>query len=177
MCSGLRDAANLAWKLRDVVEGIAPDGLLDSYESERMEHVRAFIELAVELGGVIQTTDPVKARQRDHDLIANPTMLRPITPLLGPGLHGNAPAPAAARAAQPRLADGTRLDDRVGYRFAIVATPQLAGALPAGDRFDDIDVVVAEGEAAAYLAGLNIEAVVIRPDRHILGVASTPAEL
>ncbi|MGB8488482.1 MAG: bifunctional 3-(3-hydroxy-phenyl)propionate/3-hydroxycinnamic acid hydroxylase, partial [Xanthobacteraceae bacterium] len=88
MCSGLRDAANLAWKLRDVVTGEAPESLLDAYESERMQHVRAYIELAVELGGIIQTTDAERARRRDHELIANPTMLRPITPLLGPGLHG-----------------------------------------------------------------------------------------
>ena len=88
MCSGLRDAANLAWKLRDVVQGRAPDALLDSYETERMEHVRAYIEVAVELGGVIQTTDPDKARKRDAELLANPTMIRPLTPRLGPGLHG-----------------------------------------------------------------------------------------
>ena len=64
------------------------------------------------------------------NLIANPTMLRPITPRLGPGLHGDAPPPAGARAAQPRLADGTRLDDRVGYRFAVLATRRLVEALP-----------------------------------------------
>ena len=57
MCSGLRDAANLAWKLRDVITGEAPESLLDAYETERMQHVRAYIELAVELGGIIQTTD------------------------------------------------------------------------------------------------------------------------
>jgi 3-(3-hydroxy-phenyl)propionate hydroxylase len=181
MCSGLRDAANLAWKLRDVIAGDAPDGLLDTYESERKEHVRAFIELAVELGGVIQTTDPEKARQRDRDLIANPTMLRPITPRLGPGMHGDAPPPAAERAAQPRLADGMRLDDRVGYRFAVLATRRLLDALPASTRakLDGINLVpvVADGGAADYLAGLRAEAVVIRPDRYILGIASTPAEL
>ena len=33
--SGVQDAENLAWKLRLVVEGKAPDGLLDSYASER----------------------------------------------------------------------------------------------------------------------------------------------
>ena len=70
MCSGLRDAANLAWKLHDVIAGTAADELLDTYETERMEHVRAFIELAVALGSVIQTTDPAKARQRDQDMIA-----------------------------------------------------------------------------------------------------------
>src|SRR3984893_9490392 len=125
MCSGLRDVANLAWKLRDVIRGVAPDGLLDTYETERMEHVRAFIELAVELGSVIQTTDPEKARERDRDLIANPTTLRPITPRLGPGLHRNAPPPAAGRAAQPRLADGRLLDDHVGYRYAVLADRDL----------------------------------------------------
>src|SRR5262249_13195827 len=105
------------WKLRDVLVGDAPDDLLDTYQTERMEHVRAYIELAVELGGVIQTTDPERARQRDRELLTNPTMLKPLAPRLGPGLHGDAAAPAGARAAQPRLADGSRLDDRVGYHF------------------------------------------------------------
>jgi 3-(3-hydroxy-phenyl)propionate hydroxylase len=181
MCSGLRDVANLAWKLRDVILGVAPDNLLDTYETERMEHVRAFIELAVELGSVIQTTDPEKARQRDRDLIANPTMLRPIAPLLGRGLHGDAPPPAGARAAQPRLADGRLLDDHVGYRYAVLADRSLVDALPAVTRSKldgaNVVLVVAEGEAAAYLADLSADAIVIRPDRHILGVASTPAEL
>jgi 3-(3-hydroxy-phenyl)propionate hydroxylase len=181
MCSGLRDAANLAWKLRDVMAGNATDGLLDTYETERMEHVRAFIELAVELAGVIQATDPAKANQRDRDLIANPTMLRPITPRLGPGLHGDASRPAATRASQPRLADGTLLDDLVGYRFAVLATPSLIDQLPPMLRAEldggDVVLVVAAGEGAAYLAELQTEAVVIRPDRHILGIASTPSEL
>jgi 3-(3-hydroxy-phenyl)propionate hydroxylase len=181
MCSGLRDAANLAWKLRDVIADDAPEGLLDTYETERMEHVRAYIELAVELGGVIQTTDPEKARQRDHDLVANPTMLRPLAPRLGRGLHADAPAPAGTRAAQPKLADGQRLDDRVGYRYAALVDQGLLDKLPAATR-DALDgarvvAVVADGEAARYLAGLQTDAVVIRPDRHILGVASTPAEL
>jgi 3-(3-hydroxy-phenyl)propionate hydroxylase len=181
MCSGLRDAANLAWKLRDVIAGDAPESLLDSYETERMEHVRAFIELAVKLGGVIQTTDPEQARQRDRDLVANPTILRPIMPLLGPGLHGDAGPPAAARAAQPKLSDGTRLDDRVGFRFVVLATSRFIAALPAETRarLEGIDPVltVADGEAADYLAELKTEAIVIRPDRHILGIASTPVEL
>lgn len=181
MCSGLRDAANLAWKLRDVIAGRASEQLLDTYETERMEHVRAFIELAVELGGIIQATDPEIARRRDAELIANPTMLRPITPLLGPGLHGDAPLPAGARAAQPRLGDGARIDDRVGYHFAVLAKSQLIDALPdhVSNRIDQIGarLVPADGEAADYLSSLNTEAVVIRPDRHILGIATNPVEL
>jgi 3-(3-hydroxy-phenyl)propionate hydroxylase len=180
MCSGLRDAANLAWKLRDVISGVAKDDLLDSYETERMEHVRAFIELAVDLGSVIQTTDPEKARQRDQDMIANPTMLQPIAPRLGPGLHRDAAPPAATRAAQPRLADGRLLDEHVGYRYAMLADEAFVMGLPDATRAvieNDIVLIIAEGETAAYLAELRAHAVIIRPDRHILGTASTLHEL
>jgi hypothetical protein len=32
---------------------------------------------------------------------------------------------------QPRLRDGTRLDDRIGYRFAALLPPDFAASLPA----------------------------------------------
>jgi len=181
MCSGLRDAGNLAWKLHDVISRDAPDELLDTYETERMEHVRAYIELAVKLGSVIQTTDPEKARQRDGDLVANPTMLRSLAPRLGHGLDRGAPPPVGTRARQPRLTDGTMLDDRVGYRFALLATAAFIKALPATTRAklktSDVATVAAEDETAEYLAELKTSAVVIRPDRYILGVAANAAEL
>ena len=65
MCAAIRDASNLAWKLEAVLRGHADDALLDTYESERSPHVRAFIDLAVKLGDIIQTTDPQAARERD----------------------------------------------------------------------------------------------------------------
>ena len=34
MCSGIRDAANLAWKLDLVLRDLAADSLLDAYQSE-----------------------------------------------------------------------------------------------------------------------------------------------
>jgi 2-polyprenyl-6-methoxyphenol hydroxylase-like FAD-dependent oxidoreductase len=33
--TGVQDAVNLGWKLAQVVKGISPDGLLDSYHTER----------------------------------------------------------------------------------------------------------------------------------------------
>ncbi len=63
----------------------------------------------------------------------------------------------------------------------MLATHRFIEALPAAtrDRLDDTDVVLieADGEAADYLADLAAEAVVVRPDRHVLGVASTATEL
>ena len=38
--SGVRDATNLAWKLAAVLRGTAVDALLDTYDTERRDHVR-----------------------------------------------------------------------------------------------------------------------------------------
>ena len=61
MCAGIRDAANLAWKLAAVIGGQADAALLDTYQSERVPHVRTFIETAVRLGDLIHVTDPESA--------------------------------------------------------------------------------------------------------------------
>ena len=38
-------------------------------------------------------------------------------------------------------------------------------------------MIAADGDAAAYLARTGARAIVVRPDRHILGVASSADEL
>src|SRR5579859_8205975 len=43
MNTGLGDAVNLAWKLAQVIEGRAPDALLDSYELERIGFARRLV--------------------------------------------------------------------------------------------------------------------------------------
>ncbi len=58
MCAGLRDAANLAWKLDLVLTGNAPESLLDCYEAERLPSARQAIDFSMELGKVICVPDP-----------------------------------------------------------------------------------------------------------------------
>ncbi len=54
MNSGVRDAANLAWKLAAVVKGQMPASLLDSYETERKPHAWSLIQMAVRIGTFMQ---------------------------------------------------------------------------------------------------------------------------
>jgi 3-(3-hydroxy-phenyl)propionate hydroxylase len=52
--SGIRDAANLAWKLAAVTRwGAAPE-LLDTYEQERRPHAAALIRMALRIGSFMQ---------------------------------------------------------------------------------------------------------------------------
>jgi flavoprotein hydroxylase len=71
MCSGLRDAANLAWKLDLVLRGIAGEELLDTYEAERGPHVKSSITMSVNLGKVICMTDPRAAADRDMVMLTS----------------------------------------------------------------------------------------------------------
>ena len=64
-CSGLRDAINLAWKMHLVLDDIAPPTLLDTYEVERIPHVRVHIEGSIALAQVTGESDPELAEARN----------------------------------------------------------------------------------------------------------------
>jgi len=61
MNSGVRDAANLGWKLAACIRGELGAGLLDSYESERKPHAWALIRMAVRMGHVMMPRSRVQA--------------------------------------------------------------------------------------------------------------------
>jgi flavoprotein hydroxylase len=65
LCSGLRDAANLAWKLDLVLGGRQDAALLDTYECERKSNVGQVIRLSVWLGNLICMVDQAAAAERD----------------------------------------------------------------------------------------------------------------
>jgi len=176
MCAGIRDAANLAWKLAEVLAGDASPALLDAYESERAPHVREFIETAVRLGRVIQATDVEAARLRDAQMAARPQVFATPEPALGPGAHAGG-THGGHVAAQPTLADGRRLDDVLGYQHALIVLPELAAAARAA-LAGRMAVFVADDPAVrTWLGTLDTAALWLRPDRYIGGVAGDAAGL
>ncbi|MGW0669458.1 bifunctional 3-(3-hydroxy-phenyl)propionate/3-hydroxycinnamic acid hydroxylase MhpA [Streptomyces sp. NPDC002746] len=96
MCSGMRDAMNLAWKLDLVLAGRARPDLLDTYTSERSDHVQHAIGMSMALGQVICVLDPDEAAERDARMIATGADPRyalpaPPPPVLGDGVLRQTP--------------------------------------------------------------------------------------
>ncbi|MDA0274977.1 MAG: bifunctional 3-(3-hydroxy-phenyl)propionate/3-hydroxycinnamic acid hydroxylase, partial [Proteobacteria bacterium] len=151
MCAGIRDAANLAWKFAD-------EALLDSYQSEREPHVRVFIEEALRLGSILQTTDPQVAEARDRRFLeSGKEEMINLSPPLGPGFH----AGGGDIFPQPVLPDGRRLDEAIGgYCFAVLCPKSFS---------IDTGLKVIPFEAP--------EAIVLRPDRYVYGQARSSKEL
>jgi 3-(3-hydroxy-phenyl)propionate hydroxylase len=142
MNAGVRDAYNLAWKLDAVIGGVADDALLDTYQSERLPHVRSMIRTAVQMKDYVSTANPLKAWLRNvltRTAMATPGLgrwLREGTfipqPSYVPGTYFGLPrrrrrlrrSPCGRQLPQPFVKgpDGrsTRLDDLLGAGFALV---------------------------------------------------------
>lgn len=188
MCSGLRDASNLAWKLDWVLRGRAPAALLDTYELERKPHVRKIIQAAVDFGRLICTLDTQAAAARDAEMMS--ALRRASTdqtpfrlPLLqrGPLVLAGGGAPFV----QPEAEQGRRLDDVVGPRFLIVGRTREA--------LDESAAWWAEEDRAMIVSLANLKdpghwirnwldrnhsnVVVVRPDRYVLGAGKSLAEI
>lgn len=184
MCAGVRDAANLAWKLDAVLAGRASDALLDTYESERKPHVHAMISMAVRLGNIIQTTDLQVAAARDARFrCGQPEIFEYPPQLLGPGAFDAMPeGPAGRPFPQPLLEDGRLLDELIGWRSAVIGRADtLAAAAPAtAQRWQQAGAIVIDRLCAPlddWLRAHNASAVILRPDRYIVGVAQSAADL
>jgi 3-(3-hydroxy-phenyl)propionate hydroxylase len=179
LCAGLRDAANLAWKLAWVLDGRGAPSLLDTFRTELAPHVTQYIGEANRIGAIIQETNPERARERDAMLLAKPQVLTPIRPQLGINGNQRADLLAGTLAPQPQLRNGQLLDDAVGLRFVVLSRAGLLDQVSdqTRARWDRADVALLENEATDYLDAIGAEAVVIRPDHYILGVARSAAEL
>lgn len=177
MCSGVRDAANLAWKLHLVLGGRADAELLDTYGQERSAHVQHAIGMSIELGKVICVTDVEQAAQRDAVMIANgPEPERVLPPLppstltdgvlqrdpKGDPVHGSGVLTPQARVT--RRGRTALLDEVVDPGFVLVCAEDPTPVLDAEHRafFDAVGVtvlhLVPEGGSAQTEADVAVDA-------------------
>lgn len=177
MCSGMRDAANLAWKLRAVLDG-APEELLDTYQAEREPHVRAIVDAAVGFGRIICTLDAEQAADRDAAMLADraaaaeaPAPAPSGIPL--PSLTGSLVAAGGGRPALQPVVAGKRLDDLVGPRWLVVVADVAMLASESARWWSRTGATVLSADEHPTLLPVldhGAGATVVRPDRYVFGV-------
>jgi len=187
MCQGVRDVANLAWKLAAVstgeVSGAAAEALLDSYGTERQAHVRELTSRIKGIGAVICERDVSKARARDANLLADcdgfvkDTPRQEVLPALAAGLLFAGPG-AGTLFPQPRLADGELMDARFGHGWRLVGDGRLAvESVPGLTVIDLARSPEADGVVAAWLKRHACTTALVRPDHYVFGTAASAGEL
>jgi 3-(3-hydroxy-phenyl)propionate hydroxylase len=188
--AGLRDAANLAWKIAGILGGSLPESVLDTYETERKPHARSLIRLARlvgtamteggELGNLLRgmlvprlhllprVSSVVLSSEtpalRRSDLVIRPRLRRSLAGRLCP----NAP-----------LGDGSRFDDVAGGRFALVTTTKPAPALSADveQRGGALITASAGTDLHYWLRRGHTTAAIVRPDGAVLRAGRDLSEL
>jgi 3-(3-hydroxy-phenyl)propionate hydroxylase len=192
MCAGIRDAANLSWKLALVLRGDADDSLLDTYEAERRPYARRVVQLAIGVGALMTGGSERLTRPRN-------ALIRWLARLLGAQdklvatfwptfQHGPLVHDAGRRGkrtgdvfGQPTVG-GSRLDDLVGNGWAIVYRgpdrvsafdPETSGWFAALGA-TAVRINGSDAAACALLDHLRADAVLLRPDRIVAAAASTP---
>ncbi len=207
LCSGFRDAHNLAWKLDLVLKGRADDALLDSYMAERGPNARATIVESMRVGQHVNERDPEKVRQRDAQLLAmqaEKEHVRGRKQLIAfrvPGFTGGFIATGGAPAAgdafpQYRVRAGTRegrFDDIAGRGFLILARGadpcaalapddlafwrSLDGRIVRIDDGEDGQLVDIDGAYGKLMDEYGCAILVKRPDHYLFGGCRTARDL
>ncbi|MFD4602997.1 bifunctional 3-(3-hydroxy-phenyl)propionate/3-hydroxycinnamic acid hydroxylase [Streptomyces sp. NPDC058464] len=196
MCSGLRDAANLAWKLDLVLSGRAEDSLLDHYTAERLPHVQTVITISVELGRIICISDPEQAAARDEAFRTGQVPPLPEFPILTDGVlqrgADGRPTPGAGTlSVQPRVhhqGRTGRLDDVVGTGWTLLSRVPPATLGLSGEQLSWLDtlnartiqvtrakvpgaVIDLDAVATRWFDELDADVVLVRPDFYVYGAS------
>jgi 2-polyprenyl-6-methoxyphenol hydroxylase-like FAD-dependent oxidoreductase len=207
LCSGLRDAANLAWKLDLVMRDVSNERLLDSYEDERREHVSTLMRESIEMARIVCMLDPVEADERDRQMLAGELQFPTGKARLGTGILGRATdgsrAPLAGELS-PQWpvqvgARTMRFDDLPVPSWHVIGFADFIDLdrlpHPVAEDCHELGIVIARlarsgsqdaelgalvdatGNYLAYLEEHDLLALVVRPDRYVFGGARNPAEL
>ncbi|MFF4014370.1 FAD-dependent monooxygenase [Streptomyces sp. NPDC001843] len=165
MNTGLQDAANLSWKLAQVIGGHAPESLLDTYQAERHPVGRAVLRSS---GGIVRLAmakRPWKLALRAALTaflgVVGPARRKAVAQVTGIGYHYGAPRGAhrltGTRVPDVRLADGGRLYEALrGGRFVLITPEEYEEGPGRADRL-----------AVARWASERRTSVLVRPDGYV----------
>ena len=198
LCSGVRDASNLAWKLDLALHDRAGDGLLDSYTAERRPQCEWIVRLSMEMARVSCVLDETAAADRDAALrgteAPSPAGLPPLTGGFIRSEDETGLAGAFAVQGTVAAAGGEGFfDDVVGRGFVLLcADGDPRDALPEDQlrfleslatKFSSLDPAVPsgvrdlDGRLRSWLAESGAVAVIVRPDFHVFGAAASTNEI
>lgn len=180
MGAGIRDAANLAWKITGVHDGTLHPDVLESYERERKPHCRQMIRLALGVGWAMTgggRIGDVARRSLLPRLRYIPGVREKVVDSATPALHRSGLVRRSWRARQlagtlcpnPPLSHGGRLDDVLGGGFGLITAAQPGAAVEAALRRRGALTVLAPAGSPleAWLRRGRATAALVRPDRTV----------
>lgn len=168
LCAGLRDAANLAWKLARCCRGDSEIALLKTYETERKPNATEYIRTAVRLGELIN-------RMGNSGKAEKPEKMQDLQNVIGTGIGRTSDPVSGKTFAQPVLKNGRKLDDEIGHEPTLITMDPVESLKdPVGLRVIDAGV---EPSLVELLRAMDAKGVLLRPDKRMFGSASSTEQI
>ncbi len=185
---GMQDVDNLGWKLAAVIKGDAPDGLLDTYHTERKHGAMENIKNSSRSADFLTPRNPAHELFRDAvlDLVTDFAFARPLvnsgrlsmpctydgSPLNGPDALPGGPARSrpGSPASDAPVGDGYLLDHLSGDGFMLLAlNTDLPEAVEVAGQTVTCLALTSETDVLRdrYLGAAPSAVFLIRPDQHV----------
>ncbi|ROM53412.1 monooxygenase [Pseudomonas poae] len=200
MCSGIRDAVNLGWRLDMVLRGHCDTALLDDYEIERKPHITDIIDTSVYLGEIVCVADKDLASKRDQAFFDGTFPRMAAFPHLKEGTLSSVGTDWVGRLAPHadvcKAGVSGRMDTLLGTGFTLLLKNADAAArvddqalellkllgghvVYLSDSTDSSNNAIEDisGKLTRFFDDTGFSSLVVRPDFYIFGAAKESNEL
>ena len=167
MCAGIRDVSNLAWKLALSCKNGHNQKLLDSYQTERSPNVRDYINTTMKMGELLNAIGSTNVSDTTFMQSDGTIKMETIKPELGKGLGFNKDINRGKVFPSVMSKDGDSFDKFFDKETIIIADQNII------ETIKDINIPIFSSidfpELKRILDFFKSKALIIRPDRYILG--------
>jgi len=174
MCAGIRDASNLAWKIATCLRVKHNDTFLNTYQTERSLNVKEYIETTMRMGEFVNAVESIQITDNIRSDNKGIKSMQSIRPKMGKGLGNLKDKNRGKIFPQFKLNKNISLDDNFSKKGILILSPDIKTkvsknySLVNSKKFKKLSI---------YLKNINTKAVIVRPDRFILGSASSNHEI
>jgi 3-(3-hydroxy-phenyl)propionate hydroxylase len=173
MCAGIRDASNLAWKISSCLRVKHNEALLNSYQSERSLNVKEYIETTMRMGEFVNAVESIQITKNISSNDKGIKSMQSIKPKLGKGIGNIKDKNRGKIFPQFKLKKNKNLDDYFSKKGIIILSSKIKVNYVKNCSLLKVKNLKSISD---YLKNINSKAIIVRPDRFILGSANSNKE-
>jgi 3-(3-hydroxy-phenyl)propionate hydroxylase len=187
MCAGFRDIMNLSWKLDEVMRGISPESILDTYQPEREPHYREQLGITIMVGKIYQSAWWYIPGLLSRLPVISGLLkeVKTTLPPIGPGVSVRSPGSGLVFPQCKIMIGGVEMwsDDYIGRHWALISLVPLGREQLA--KLESLDIrtfypgqsLTSHGVMSDWLKKNKATCALVRPDRYVYSTAKNVDQL
>ena len=174
MCAGIRDVSNLAWKIATCVRSKHNNTFLNTYQTERSLNVKEYIETTMRMGEFVNAVESIQITDNIKSDNKGIKSMQSIKPKMGKGLGYLKDKNRGKIFPQFKLNKNKSLDENFSKKGILILSSDIRNKI--SKNYSIVNTKKFK-KLSVYLKNINSKAILVRPDRFILGSANSNYEI